>query len=126
MSSASKVNQTSGHEAVGKPNKEVPSEEHVNLETAQANNDGQKDGEVEVIYDVIETEKENTPAGGNQTEDIPVTDERENLIGGEGNSALVEGVPVQMPVEANVARVANERVTSTGSHTKEDLALLKQ
>ena len=31
-----------------------------------------------------------------------------------------------MLVEANVARIVNERVTSACSHTKEDLALLKR
>ena len=98
----------------------------MNPGTLQANNDEQKDGEEEVVDDVIKTEKEITPAGGNQTEDISATDEREDLTGGAGNSARVEDVPVQMPVEANVAHIVNERVTSTGSHTKEDLALLKR
>ena len=65
MSSASEVNQTSGHEAIGKPNEEVPSEEQANLGTPQANDDGHKDREEEVADEVIETEREGIPAGGN-------------------------------------------------------------
>ena len=88
----------------------------MNHETPQANDDEQKDGEEEVADDVVETEKENTPAGGNQTEDIPATDEREDLTGGAENFVRVEDVPVHMHVEANVARIVNERVTSTVSN----------
>ena len=122
VSSASEVNQTFEHQtaAIGKPNKEVSSEEdfdlpQANLKTPQATNDEQGEQE-EVADDDVEKEMEGIPNGGNQNKDNPASAVRGNSTEGERNPANVEGVRNQLQdlsVGENVARVTNKRVSST-------------
>ena len=115
MSSADEVNQASEpqHETIEEANEEEVVGNH---EETRA-----------MLVDVQENEEERIPVAetvtAGENEGIPGADGEEGSAEGNQNPTGSEAIPEQA---ANVVVAANKSVPSTGSRTKEDLALLKQ